>query len=62
VFPWTSGRPVDQYLIAGILLAIGIVLWAVTYLHRRKSGYGGAAALDTTGLKVVTQDPAKLKE
>jgi APA family basic amino acid/polyamine antiporter len=59
VFPWTSGRPVDQYVIAGILLAIGIVLWAVTYLHRRKSGYGGAAALDTTALKVVEQGPGR---
>lgn len=39
VLPWTSGRPIAQYQIAGALLAIGIVLWAITYVHRRVSGY-----------------------
>ena len=39
VLPWTSGRPIAQYQIAGALLAIGIVLWAVTYVHRRVTGY-----------------------
>ncbi|GAA1441330.1 APC family permease [Leifsonia poae] len=29
VFPWTSGRPVGQYGIALVLLAIGVVLWAI---------------------------------
>ena len=28
----TSGRPVEQYQIAGILLGVGLVLWAVTWL------------------------------
>ena len=39
VLPWTSGRPIEQYGIAGALLALGIILWALTYFHRRNSGY-----------------------
>ncbi|MCU1571031.1 MAG: family permease [Naasia sp.] len=39
VLPWTSGRDPAQYEIALILLVIGVVLWAVTWLHRRRSGY-----------------------
>ncbi len=39
VLPWTSGRPAEQYLIAGILLVIGVLLWAVTFVHRRARGY-----------------------
>ncbi|WP_326640176.1 APC family permease [Nonomuraea fuscirosea] len=35
VLPWSSGRPVGQYQIAGVLLAIGVVLWLVTWLSRR---------------------------
>ncbi|WP_307852601.1 APC family permease [Glaciihabitans sp. dw_435] len=35
VLPWSSGRPAIQYQIAGILLAIGIVLWAVTWFVNR---------------------------
>ena len=31
VLPWSSGRPVEQYQIAGILLGLGVVLWAVTW-------------------------------
>jgi amino acid transporter len=31
VLPWTSGRDSQQYVIAGILLVVGIVLWAVTW-------------------------------
>ena len=31
VLPWTSGRSVEQYQIAGILIAIGIALWLVTW-------------------------------
>ena len=27
-----SGRPLSQFLIAGILLAVGVVLWVVNYL------------------------------
>ena len=35
--PW-AGRPAEQYRIAGILLAIGVVLWAVTVLVNRRTG------------------------
>ena len=52
VLPWTSGRPVGQYLIALPLLALGLVLWLVTYLHRRAKGYD-TANLDTTAIQSV---------
>ncbi|WP_222266742.1 APC family permease [Modestobacter marinus] len=35
--PW-AGRPTEQYEIAGILLAIGVVLWGVTVLINRRTG------------------------
>jgi APA family basic amino acid/polyamine antiporter len=35
VLPWSSGRPGDQYRIAGVLLLIGVVLWAATWFARR---------------------------
>jgi len=35
--PWT-GRASVQYTIAGILIAIGIVLWVVTVLVNRATG------------------------
>ncbi|MEV0198845.1 APC family permease [Nonomuraea sp. NPDC050691] len=38
VLPWSSGRPAGQYEIAGVLLAIGMVLWGVTWFARRKRG------------------------
>ncbi len=60
VLPWTSGRPGEQYLIAGVLLALGIVLWAVTAFHRRAKGYG-EAALDTQALSAVGDDPAEVE-
>ena len=34
VGPWT-GRATEQYPIAGVLLAIGVVLWAVTWVINR---------------------------
>lgn len=46
VLPWTSGRPIAQYQIAGALLLIGIVLWAITYLHRVRSGYHTAPRVE----------------
>lgn len=33
-----AGRPAEQYRIAGILLAIGVVLWLVTALVNRRTG------------------------
>ena len=36
VLPWTSGRPIEQYQIAGFLVAVGIVLWAITWFINRK--------------------------
>lgn len=35
VLPWSSGRPDEQYEIGGVLLALGIVLWAVTWFSNR---------------------------
>ena len=35
--PWTGRDPV-QYLIAGILIAIGVVLWFVTVAINRAAG------------------------
>ena len=35
VLPWTSGRDLEQYSIAGVLLLLGIVLWGVTVLVNR---------------------------
>jgi APA family basic amino acid/polyamine antiporter len=29
VLPWSSGRPAEQYEIAGVLLGIGVLLWAI---------------------------------
>ena len=37
--PW-AGRPAEQYRIAGVLLAIGVVLWGVTVLVNRRTGAG----------------------
>jgi APA family basic amino acid/polyamine antiporter len=38
VLPWSSGRPVEQYEIAGVLLGIGVLLWAITWVVRRITG------------------------
>jgi amino acid transporter len=42
VLPWTSGRPIGQYGIALVLLAIGIVLWGAERIYtasrRRRDG------------------------
>ena len=40
-----AGRPAEEYRIAGILLAIGVVLWFVTVLVTRRTG-GQPAAFD----------------
>ncbi|MER6913304.1 APC family permease [Streptomyces sp. NPDC000594] len=39
VLPWSSGRPGEQYRIAGVLLLIGVVLWVVTWFTRRRKPY-----------------------
>jgi amino acid transporter len=53
VGPWT-GRNSFQYVIGGILLAIGIVLWAITWffnraIYGRKTYLKDPEALDTDG-------------
>lgn len=45
VLPWTSGRDIAQYGIAGVLLIIGIALWAVTFIDRRVRGYAHSASV-----------------
>ncbi|WP_257004117.1 hypothetical protein [Streptomyces sp. SA15] len=41
VLPWSSGRPADQYRIAGVLLLVGVVLWAVSWVTRRGTSGAG---------------------
>jgi APA family basic amino acid/polyamine antiporter len=49
VGPWTGRDPV-QYRVAGILLAIGVVLWVVTVLVNRATGVkAGEPDLETVG-------------
>jgi len=38
VLPWSSGRPVEQYQIAGVLLGLGVLLFGLTWLGRRLVG------------------------
>ncbi|MFC4116660.1 APC family permease [Nonomuraea zeae] len=44
VLPWSSGRPAGQYEIAGVLLAIGIILWVVSWLSGRRKAAGTPSA------------------
>ncbi|MGP3961163.1 APC family permease [Nonomuraea sp. 3N208] len=37
VLPWSSGRPVGQYQIAGALLAIGVILWVMTWWSGKRT-------------------------
>ncbi|MEV4798511.1 APC family permease [Nonomuraea sp. NPDC049421] len=37
VLPWSSGRPAGQYEIAGVLLAVGLLLWGLTWWSRRRA-------------------------
>jgi amino acid transporter len=46
--PW-AGRPAEQYRVAGVLLAIGVLLWGVTVLLNRRAGRG-PTQLDPTAL------------
>lgn len=45
VLPWTSGRPIEQYEIAAVLLGLGLVLWLITYIDRRVRGYARSAVV-----------------
>jgi hypothetical protein len=42
VLPWSSVRPVEQYEIAGVLLGVGFVLWAIGRLVKSRSTASGA--------------------
>jgi hypothetical protein len=33
--PWTSGRELEEYGIAGVLLVVGLLLWVVTVVVNR---------------------------
>jgi len=50
VLPWSSGRPVEQYQIAGVLLAIGVLLWAITWGARRVVGSESSVSDDAEDL------------
>ncbi len=54
VGPWT-GRASNQYAIAGVLLAIGVVLWALTWVVNRAL-YGRRADLDPADLEDSKRD------
>ncbi|WP_422744622.1 APC family permease [Mycobacterium sp. WMMD1722] len=46
----TSGRPAAQYLVAGVLVAVGIVLFGVTHLINRQLGIKDGHITDPTKL------------
>ena len=46
VLPWSSGRPGDEYRIAGVLLLVGVALWAVAWFTRDRTGTPAAASDD----------------
>lgn len=41
-----SGRPAQQYVLAGVLIALGVLLWAVTQLINRRLGVGTPGITD----------------
>ncbi|TNC34229.1 APC family permease [Mumia zhuanghuii] len=45
-----SGRPTEQYEVAGLLLAVGVVLWAITWVVNRA----------VYGAKTYVKDPSEL--
>ncbi|ULN46932.1 APC family permease [Mycolicibacterium goodii] len=45
-----SGRPVQQYILAGILIAIGIVLFGITTIINRRLGLRSTGTIDPTHL------------
>ncbi|HLL07427.1 MAG TPA: APC family permease [Nocardioidaceae bacterium] len=46
-----SGRDTEQYTVAGILLVVGVILWALTRFLNRRLGTGQPAELDPTQLR-----------
>jgi APA family basic amino acid/polyamine antiporter len=54
VLPWSSGRPVEQYEIAGVLLGIGVVLWAANAITHRMRG---TKPTDRTGTPAADSEP-----
>ncbi|CAM5623521.1 APC family permease [Streptomyces viridochromogenes] len=48
VLPWSSGRPGDEYRIAGVLLLIGVALWAVAWFIRDRTPSATSSATDDT--------------
>lgn len=36
-----TGRDTDQYKVAGWLLLLGVILWALTYWHHKRTGTPG---------------------
>lgn len=45
-----SGRPVQQYVVAGALIVLGVLLWALTWLVNRQLGIRGAHITDAMHL------------
>jgi amino acid transporter len=57
VLPFSSGRDIEQYQIAGGLLGLGILLWVVTWFtHGRKQAGKPPTGVVTEPTKVVHQD------
>ncbi len=49
VFPFTSGRPGGQYVIALVLLAIGVALWVIERLFRKAGSSRESARAESDG-------------
>lgn len=46
-----SGRPMQQYILAGVLIAIGVVLFLITLMINRRLGIRQTASVDPTHLE-----------
>ncbi len=57
IIPGLSGRPSIQYVVAGVLLGIGLILWLVTWiLHGRKT-----TTIDPTQLSEEPELPPEMR-
>ncbi|MGU3409315.1 APC family permease [Microbacterium sp. M1A1_1b] len=57
VLPFSSGRAIEQYQIAGALLALGVLLWVVTWFtHGRKQTEKAPTGVVTEPTQVVHAD------